>query len=75
MKNIFKILLLLVSTAGYSQYKISGYVTNSRQQNLQGVIIHMEENNVETKSDEKGYYEIISVPKGQHKIIFQANRY
>ena len=75
MKNIFKILLLLVSTAGYSQYKISGYVTNSRQQNLQGVIIHMEENNVETKSDEKGYYEFISVPKGQHKIIFQAIGY
>ncbi len=75
MKNLFKIVLLLVTTAGYSQYKISGYVTNSQQQKVQGVIIYMEENNAETKTDERGYYEFLSVPKGQHKIIFQALGY
>jgi len=75
MKHLFQILLLLVITAGYSQYKISGYVTNSRQQNIQGAIIHMEENNAETKSDTNGYFEFLSVPKGTHKIIFQALGY
>jgi iron complex outermembrane receptor protein len=75
MKHLFQILLLLVFTAGYSQYKISGYVTNSRQQNIQGAIIHMEENNAETKSDTKGYFEFLSVHKGTHKIIFQALGY
>ncbi len=75
MKHLFQILLLLVITAGYSQYKISGYVTNSRQQNIQGAIIHIEENNTETKSDTNGYFEFLSVPKGTHNIIFQALGY
>ena len=62
--------LLLFSMASFSQYKISGYVTDANNQKLQGVVVHVEENNIETTTDDSGYYEINALPKGQNKIIF-----
>ena len=71
MKQQFNILLLLFSIAGFSQFKISGYVTNSTQQKLSGVIVHVLENNTETTTDENGYFQLASVPKGTTEVIFQ----
>ncbi|WP_396138030.1 TonB-dependent receptor domain-containing protein [Flavobacterium sp.] len=71
MKQQFNILLLLFSIAGFSQFKISGYVTNSNQQKLSGVIVHVLENNTETTTDENGYFQLASVPKGTTEVIFQ----
>ena len=70
MKSFFNMALLLFSMASFSQYKISGYVTDANNQKLQGVAIHVEENNIETTTDDSGYYEINALPKGQNKIIF-----
>ena len=71
MKQQFNILLLLFSIAGFSQFKISGYVTNSTQQKLSGVIVHVLENNTETTTDENGCFQLASVPKGTTEVIFQ----
>jgi iron complex outermembrane receptor protein len=73
MKQQFNILLLLFSIAGFSQFKISGYVTNSTQQKLSGVIVHVLENNTETTTDENGYFQLASVPKGTTEVIFQRS--
>lgn len=70
MKSFFNMALLLFSMASFSQYKISGYVTDANNQKLQGVVVHVEENNIETTTDDSGYYEINALPKGQNKIIF-----
>ncbi len=71
MNQQFNILLLLFSIAGFSQFKISGYVTNSTQQKLSGVIVHVLENNTETTTDENGYFQLASVPKGTTEVVFQ----
>lgn len=73
MKQQFNILLLLFSIAGFSQFKISGYVTNSAQQKLSGVIVHVLENNTETTTDENGYFQLASVPKGTTEVVFQRS--
>ena len=73
MKQQFNILLLLFSIAGFSQFKISGYVTNSNQQKLSGVIVHVIESNTETSTDENGYFQLPSVPKGTTEIVFQRS--
>jgi iron complex outermembrane receptor protein len=75
MKYLFNILLLLSSIVGFSQSKISGYVTDSNNQKLAGVIVHIEENNSETTTDENGFYQFSSLPKGTNKIIFHLSGY
>ena len=70
MKYLFNILLLLSSIAGFSQFKISGYVTDANNQKLSGVIVHIEENNSETTTDENGFYQFSSLPKGTNRVIF-----
>ena len=49
MKYLFNILLLLSSIAGFSQFKISGYVTDANNQKLSGVVVHIEENKEGTR--------------------------
>lgn len=75
MKHLFNILLLLSSIAGFSQFKISGYVTDENNQKLSGVIVHSEENNSETTTDENGFYQFNSLPKGTNKLIFHLSGY
>lgn len=75
MKYLFNILLLLSSIASFSQFKISGYVTDVNNQKLSGVIVHAEENNSETITDENGFYQFSSLPKGANKIIFHLSGY
>ena len=75
MKYLFNILLLLSSIAGFSQFKISGYVTDANNQKLSGVIVHIEENNSETTTDENGFYQFSSLPKGTNKLIFHLSGY
>ena len=75
MKYLFNILLLLSSIAGFSQFKISGYVTDANNQKLSGVVVHVEENNSETTTDENGFYQFLSFPKGTNKIIFHSSGY
>ena len=72
MKYLFNILLLLSSIAGFSQFKISGYVTDANNQKLSGVIVHFEENNSETTTDENGFYQFSSLPKGTNRELFST---
>ena len=75
MKTIFHLALLFITITGFSQIKISGYVTDANQQKLSGVIVHVEENNLETTTDENGYYQFLNFPKGTNKIIFHLSGY
>ena len=75
MKYLFNILLLLSSIAGFSQFKISGYVTDANNQKLSGVVVHIEENNSETTTDENGFYQFSSFPKGTNRVIFHLSGY
>ena len=75
MKYLFNILLLFSSAAGFSQFKISGYVTDVNNQKLSGVVVHVEENNLETTSDGNGFYQILSFPKGPNKVVFYLSGY
>ena len=75
MKYLFNTLLLLSSIASFSQFKISGYVTDANNQKLSGVIVHIEENNSETTTDENGFYQFSSLPKGTNKLIFHLSGY
>ena len=61
MKTIFHLALLFITITGFSQIKISGYVTDANQQKLSGVIVHVEENNLETTTDENGYYQFLNL--------------
>ena len=70
MKQLITIFLLLFSVVGFSQIKISGYVTDAANQKLSGVIVHVEENNAETITNKDGFYQLVSLPKGKHNIIF-----
>ena len=75
MKYLFNTLLLLSSIAGFSQFKISGYVTDANNQKLSGVVVHIEENNSETTTDENGFYQFSSFPKGTNRVIFHLSGY
>lgn len=75
MKTIFHLALLFITITGFSQIKISGYVSDANQQKLSGVIVHVEENNLETTTDENGYYQFLNFPKGTNKIIFHLSGY
>lgn len=75
MKYLFNTILLLSSIVGFSQFKISGYVTDTNNQKLSGVIVHIEENNSETTTDENGFYQFSSLPKGTNRVIFHLSGY
>lgn len=75
MKYLFNTLLLLSSIVGFSQFKISGYVTDTNNQKLSGVIVHIEENNSENTTDENGFYQFSSLPKGTNRVIFHLSGY
>lgn len=75
MKSIFNFLLLLSSLVGYSQFKISGFVTDESNQKLPNVIVHLEENHSEIITDKNGFYQFSPLPKGSNKIIFHLSGY
>ena len=75
MKYLLSVMAFLFAVAGFSQSKISGYVTNSNNEKLAGVIVHIEENNTETTTDANGYYQFTALPKGTNKLIFFLSGY
>lgn len=75
MKYLLSVMAFLFAVAGFSQSKISGYVTNSNNEKLAGVLVHIEENNTETTTDANGYYQFTALPKGTNKLIFFLSGY
>lgn len=71
MKRSYLILLFIsFITAGYSQNKLSGHVTDEQNNPLLGVQIYSEDLQIGTSSDINGFYEISNIPNGDHTFIF-----
>ena len=75
MKYLLSVMAFLFAVAGFSQSKISGYVINSNNEKLAGVLVHIEENNAETTTNADGYYQFTTLPKGTNKLIFFLSGY
>ncbi|MFD2908341.1 TonB-dependent receptor domain-containing protein [Flavobacterium ardleyense] len=75
MKYLLSVMAFLFAVAGFSQSKISGYITNSNNEKLAGVLVHIEENNAETTTDANGFYQFTTLPKGTNKLIFFLSGY
>ena len=69
MKQIISLLLLFVVTISFSQNKISGKITSENKESLQGVTIHIVENNAYTETNENGFYELNNIPKGSITVV------
>ena len=75
MKHLLSVMAFLFAVAGFSQSKISGQITNSNNEKLSGVLVHIEENNAETTTDANGFYQFTTLPKGTNKLIFFLSGY
>jgi len=75
MKYLLSVMAFLFAVAGFSQSKISGQITNSNNEKLSGVLVHIEENNAETTTDANGFYQFTTLPKGTNKLIFFLSGY
>ena len=69
MKKYIQLVLLLLASSLYSQNSITGTITNTNQQPLQFVALHIVESNAYTETDNNGFYEFKNVPKGNITIV------
>ena len=70
MKLFFSFLLLGLTFFGYSQNKISGYLTDKNNNKIQGANISMPDLRKDTQTDVNGFFEIKNVPNGSHTVVF-----
>ncbi|MFV8346335.1 TonB-dependent receptor domain-containing protein [Flavobacterium sp. ZB4P13] len=75
LKAFSCILLLLVFTNAFSQYKISGTVKNQENQKLGGVEVFLDQSYQKTTTDKDGFFEIKNVKTGKHKVVFFKENY
>lgn len=69
MKKYIPLVLLLLASSLYAQNSITGKITNTNQQPLQYVALHIVESNAYTETDNNGFYEFKNVPKGNITIV------
>ena len=69
MKNIILYILLLVASFTYSQNTLSGKIISENKSPLQGVAVHIIENNSFTETDIDGKYSLQNIPKGTITIM------
>lgn len=75
LKAFSCILLLLVFTNAFSQYKISGTVKNQANQKLGGVEVFLDQSYQKATTDKDGFFEIKNVKTGKHKVVFFKENY
>ncbi|NHN27397.1 TonB-dependent receptor [Flavobacterium jejuense] len=75
MKNTILYILLLVASFTYSQNTLSGKIISENKSPLQGVAVHIIENNSFTETDIYGNYSLQNVPKGTITIVIYLYGY
>ena len=71
MKKLLVILFIGLNLYSYSQNKIFGTITNSKNEPLIAVQVYIESLKKGTATDENGYYEISNIPNSTFKITAQ----
>lgn len=68
MKKYFLLLLFIYSINSFSQYTLSGKITDINNNEISGVEIHLPQIHKGTVSDINGNYSFQNLPKGAFKI-------
>ena len=69
MKNIISILVLFISMSGFTQYKISGNITDEKTTKaLTDVNIYIKSINKGTTTDSNGFFNIENLPSGSYEL-------
>ena len=74
-KYIFLIILMGFTTMGFAQNSISGTIKNQNNEPVSNVEISISDANIQTKSNEKGQFEIKNLPIGKWTLIFKKNKF
>jgi len=69
MKHIISLLVLFLSASSFSQYKISGTITdNKTSEPLTNVTIYIKSLNTGTTTSSDGFYNLKSIPSGNYSL-------
>lgn len=74
-KYIFLILLMGFTIVGFAQNSISGTIKNQNNEPVSNVEISISDANIQTKSNEKGQFEIKNLPIGKWTLIFKKENF
>lgn len=74
-KYIFLIFLMGFTTMGFAQNSVSGTIKNQNYEPISNVEITVSDNNIHTKSNEKGQFEIKNLPIGKWTLIFKKDKF
>jgi iron complex outermembrane recepter protein len=74
-KYIFLIILMGFTTMGFAQNAISGTIKNQNNEVISNVEISVSDANIQTKSNEKGQFEIKNLPIGKWTLIFKKEKF
>lgn len=74
-KYIFLILLMGFTVMGFAQNSISGTIKNQNNEPISTVEISISDANIQTKSNEKGQFEIKNLPIGKWTLIFKKDKF
>lgn len=74
-KYIFLIILMGFTAMGFAQNSISGTVKNENNEPVSNVEISISDANIQTKSNEKGQFEIKNLPIGKWTLIFKKDKF
>lgn len=74
-KYIFLIILMGFTHMGFAQNSVSGTVKNENNETISNVEISVSDNNIHTKSDENGQFEIKNLPIGKLTLIFKKEKF
>lgn len=73
MKNIFYIILLILSSAnGFAQQSLTGVVTGSNHSSIPGVSVFIPDLQVATTTDDKGNFSFSNIPQTSLNVQFTA---
>ena len=74
-KYIFLIFLMGFTTMGFAQNSVSGTIKNQNNETVSNVEISISDANIQTKSNEKGQFEIKNLPIGKWTLIFKKEKF
>lgn len=74
-KYIFLIILMGFTTMGLAQNSVSGIIKNQNNEVVSNVEISILDVSIQTKSNEKGEFEIKNLPIGKWTIIFKKEKF
>ena len=74
-KYIFLILLMGFTTMGFAQNSLSGTIKNQNNEVIPNVEISVSDAAIQTKSNEKGQFEIKNLPIGKLNLVFKKEKF